>query len=372
MGSERRSVSRKRPSELSYIQFGEEIGGIVWNASEQGLGFQAVAPVQKSGPLRLCISPNPKNRIELLGTIVWTDESERSGGLQFTELCPETRDLVRGWLTEPPVSETTDQGLILPSLGTDEATGLSSGTENQTTDALSIGGVSRDVLAAGVSGGASTLPTLDAFQRRASLPKLASQAQHLSGSGSRWMHALSTALVICALVLAPILLLGNFRSDIGRLLIRLGERLKADNNVRTVPYPSSPARGSRQDPSQAQLNGGTSSAETQERPVSPGPLQNIAGASTAPASVSSEPGLMTEQLTNLHSARRGSALARELWSEIGAGNVAAEVELAELYMSGNGVRRNCEQARVLLRAAARGGNIEAAQRLRNLKTAGCR
>lgn len=371
MGSERRSIPRKRPSELSYIQFSEEIGGFVWNASEQGLGFQSVAPVQKGGPLRLCISPDPKNRIELLGTIVWTDESGKFGGLRFNELGPDTRELICSWLAEPAVSENAGQELMSPGLATAEAAGSSSGAEQQITDAPSIGKVAQDVVAARVNGGFSTPPPTNAFPQRASLPKAASQTRYVSGSGSRTTHFFSTAFVICALGLAAAMLFGNFRPEIAGLLIRLGEKLKADSNVQTERYPLPSAQANSQDLSQAQLNGRTSSTEAQEKPVSPAPHQDMPGVSTAPATVSPDPQFVTEQVADNRSTKHGRALAQELWSKIGAGDVAAEVKLAEIYLKGNGVPRNCEQARVLLRAASRSGNLQAAQRLRSLQTAGC-
>jgi TPR repeat protein len=55
-----------------------------------------------------------------------------------------------------------------------------------------------------------------------------------------------------------------------------------------------------------------------------------------------------------------------------AGDSSAEVALAELYLKGDGVPRSCEQARVLLRAASKSGNIEALQQLRRLKKNTCR
>lgn len=67
-----------------------------------------------------------------------------------------------------------------------------------------------------------------------------------------------------------------------------------------------------------------------------------------------------------------SARATQLWSEVGAGDSKAEVELARLHLKGDGVTRNCEQARVLLRAAAKRGNAEALQQYRKLDLAVCR
>jgi hypothetical protein len=42
-----------------------------------------------------------------------------------------------------------------------------------------------------------------------------------------------------------------------------------------------------------------------------------------------------------------------------------------LYLRGDGVPKNCDQARLLLDAAARKGGTAAAERLRNLQAFGC-
>jgi len=65
MNVERRSSQRETPEKLSYIQFEPEGGGIVLNASEQGLAFHAANAVKQPGPMRLSISPNPTQRLEL-------------------------------------------------------------------------------------------------------------------------------------------------------------------------------------------------------------------------------------------------------------------------------------------------------------------
>jgi len=62
---------------------------------------------------------------------------------------------------------------------------------------------------------------------------------------------------------------------------------------------------------------------------------------------------------------------RLLWIAVEKGNPGAEVSLADLYWHGNGVARNCDQARILFTAAARKGSSEAQARLRQFQQAGC-
>jgi len=66
-----------------------------------------------------------------------------------------------------------------------------------------------------------------------------------------------------------------------------------------------------------------------------------------------------------------SEAARLLWIAVEKGNSNAEVALAELYRIGQGVSHNCDQARVLLTAAARKGNPEGVKHLQLFEQAGC-
>lgn len=67
---------------------------------------------------------------------------------------------------------------------------------------------------------------------------------------------------------------------------------------------------------------------------------------------------------------RGEA-ARWLWKAVRKDNAAAALALSDLYLRGDGEPKDCEQARVLLDAAARKGARAAAERLRNLQAFGC-
>ena len=60
-----------------------------------------------------------------------------------------------------------------------------------------------------------------------------------------------------------------------------------------------------------------------------------------------------------------------LWRAVGKGNLAATVALSDLYLRGDGVPKSCDQARLLLDAAAKKGGAAAAARLRNLQAFGC-
>ncbi|HKU26664.1 MAG TPA: zinc-ribbon domain-containing protein [Candidatus Sulfotelmatobacter sp.] len=77
-------------------------------------------------------------------------------------------------------------------------------------------------------------------------------------------------------------------------------------------------------------------------------------------------------LSGANGQRRDTAEASKwLWRSIAKHNGEATVLLADLYLRGDGVPKNCDQARVLLDSAARKGVHGAGERLRNLPAFGC-
>jgi hypothetical protein len=70
-------------------------------------------------------------------------------------------------------------------------------------------------------------------------------------------------------------------------------------------------------------------------------------------------------------ARDSSEAAQWLWKAVRKRNLTATIALSDLYLRGDGVSKNCDQARLLLDAAARQGGTGAAERIRNLQAFGC-
>jgi len=70
--------------------------------------------------------------------------------------------------------------------------------------------------------------------------------------------------------------------------------------------------------------------------------------------------------------RQNSAeAAKWLWKAVAARNTTAEMALADLYARGDGVAKNCEQAKILLDSAAKRGVDPAAAQLKQLNDSGC-
>jgi hypothetical protein len=98
-----------------------------------------------------------------------------------------------------------------------------------------------------------------------------------------------------------------------------------------------------------------------------------AGHSTVSDLESSSPDLRLAQryLGGSMGVRDPSEAAKLLWRAVAKQNATAAILLSDLYVRGDGVPRSCDQARLLLVAAAKRGSPLAAQQLRNLESQGC-
>jgi hypothetical protein len=76
-------------------------------------------------------------------------------------------------------------------------------------------------------------------------------------------------------------------------------------------------------------------------------------------------------LTGRAGTRNSAEAVQWLWKAVGKRNLEATLTLSDLYLRGDGVPKSCDQARLLLDAAARKGAKAAAERLRNLQASGC-
>lgn len=124
----------------------------------------------------------------------------------------------------------------------------------------------------------------------------------------------------------------------------------------------------------------TPGVKPQTAPPTPQPLQraSIRQPLGPPSDVSTPGGAGELELQRAQnylegrgSPRDASSAADWLWTAVRKENAAAEVLLADLYTRGDGVAKNCEQARLLLVAAAKRGQPAAADKLRNLESGGC-
>lgn len=138
--------------------------------------------------------------------------------------------------------------------------------------------------------------------------------------------------------------------------------------VATDPPVSSPAAATSPNP-----------AVTSSRPKSvlvtavPRKAETPPPSSAIPATMGGSLELATAQdyLTGRNRPRDSAAAATFLWAAVRKENTTAVLWLSELYRAGDGVPKNCDQARILLMAAAHKQVPEAVTRLRELETSGC-
>ena len=376
MQTERRCVQRKMSRGISYIEFEAGSAGIILDASEKGLGFRAADAVQQLGPSRVWIwtSPRSEERIEITGNVVWTDSSNKTGGLRFNETGADSCNQIRKWLWQPGELEVSPRLQRFPEAGS-SAQKLPEVRREIRDDA----NLPRSPVASREKTEADEAPPIGLLP----IPGLPSpfasnlpgQSQDSQAPRRGIAYTLATGFLIGVLVWAVVMLFQMFRPEVGASLIHLGEEITriGSQQQTSTPLPSSSPVPRPPSPS------------TEAKPAA---LQNVASGDSALPPDSSRQG--TSQSPSLaiprtnedrdrspdrrspNSARDRSAEVTRLWSAVASGNASAEVDLARLYLKGDGAPQNCEQAKILLRAAAKGGSVEAQQQLKKLRTSDCR
>jgi hypothetical protein len=264
-------------------------------------------------------------------------------------------------------------------------------------------------------------PLEESFEQAWERAKLTSPADspHLSRAAAGSIIAIALAIILAALAY-------NFRQDIGSIFIQLGQSISGENRPAT-PAPAqetkpdttpseeshqptsqpAPSQAAASQPQNAPAESGnvgrspTNSTNTNTNAargaVTPGASGMKSGNAAPPvvkvpedfpSSVAADPaaktggtadsGIGQEEFAAAQDVLRGGNRQRDLsravallWSSVKKGYVPAEVTLADLYRRGDGVEKNCDQARVLLVAASKKGSFEARQILEQIAEQGC-
>lgn len=153
----------------------------------------------------------------------------------------------------------------------------------------------------------------------------------------------------------------------------------------TAPAPTTavPATGGQQSsPHPAETNA-TADAGVTNSPSQSEVLQGPGGADRKEEEVAREPLASSEDgakelemarryLGGTASAKDGEAAAFWLWKAVKKNNDEAVLLLSDLYRKGEGVPQSCDQARVLLGAAAKRGSSAAGNKLKEINSSDCR
>ena len=192
-----------------------------------------------------------------------------------------------------------------------------------------------------------------------------------------------------------------YRQNVGESLIKLGEKISGERRPAANMESDPPATATTPaaDPGWPTGRSVADKARATNKKRSEVPAEPAANSSTTPAArqpITQQP--ITRQMDQPKASARQQVLpetvigqtqlatGREiipgkpsrppedvasLWIAVENGDTAAEILLANHYASGDGVEKNCDQARVLLQAAAKRGSDAAAKRLKQLADAGC-
>ena len=385
---DKRAIVRRRTQQLVYLELGRENGGVMLNLSEQGCGFQAITPV-KCGETRFAFQINGGRRIAGDAEVVWADEAGIMGGLRFLNLPVEAHREIRLWLNETnappepgfvPLAASADAGARRArAIAGDPSTAPAAGVrvaEQEPPPAPSIPPPAWLNLRAG-----NYAPVDDGRYRASFHRDDGSFAASRHGSSGVWRVIAISATVVALAALGIV-----YQRDVGTSLIWLGETLAGKTKASAVEPDKQAAPA---------IPNAAADSNSQNAAPDPPPNQNVSdrqertseprkdfggsGAAEEPSGVSTDGNGRGESVLErqgmppkTEAAFNAGDSVESLWGAVQAGSIAAEVSLAERFARGEGVNKNCEQAKVLMKAAAERGNREARLRLYEMETGGCR
>ena len=388
--SERSQFPSIKLDQLVYVELESGNGGMMLSVSEEGFSFRAVTPVRPNGKIHFSFLINDSEKLEGFGNIEWTEDDGKVAGLQFADLTPQFQQSLHRWLSQlsapavPTFSDSHSNNINFgypsaldpkiseppaavpnlerrPPLGSTFSQTLTDATESQ-----SRRDTYREVSTNEVR---PTLPTLSAWDYSRELQE---------SSRPRRNPVATVAVVVCVVALS--VLLYGYRDVVGQYLISLGQKMSPTPQTTSTqpaavqPPAQSPSVKPASDSPQALT---TASAQETPRQSAPEPGSASAASPVSAPTVSkpdvAAPNKPVAEAQFVDGPRNLSPgeQARSLWSAVAQGNTAAEVALAKLYLIGGGVTKNCDQARVLLQAAAKKGNGEAIDKLSQLQNQGC-
>src|SRR5882762_10380552 len=411
---DRRRTFRKVPEKFAFIQLERDDGGAVLNVSEGGLSFNTFAPVEQTGPIHFWFSLNLSERIDAWGEVTWTDETRKLGGLRFIRLPERAERQIREWISRPIAREAPDERYTPQAAGgrpsrvvprePDAIARFVSKARAQRAPARSNGEDSRGSMAPFPALGEMEAERFAPKPRRPRAPILSSGILTSSEDSVDSNASLPSAGVAPTGELVP---MQRFRTAKRRQLILgllLGICISVTVAVAAIKYsngghekttprtvssvstpqksggevlPPVPASPSATSGSSADIFGstnhktGVSGASTSKILAAgmgghPSPNKSESSASNLPARPPIQPNWSSKA-----SPKKTSATPQQLWASVQAGNSTAATALAELYIKGEGVPQNCNQARVLLLVASEKRNAAAIKRLQELDKTGC-
>ncbi len=372
-----------------YLELGKENGGVMLNLSEHGCGFQAITPV-KCGETRFGFQINGGRRIAGDAEVVWADDAGVMGGLRFLNLPAEAHREIRMWLAE--TNAPAEPGFVPAVSAAFEGGARRShamGAEEIATPAASLRVAEEEPPApppwANLRAG--SYPPIDDGRYGAPF-----QGDHASfGDPHRKSAAVWRGIAMVATLVALAALVIMYQRDVGTSLIWLGETLAGKAKASAVvpdkqqPASTTPATSSDSSVGSPAANSGVeknAAAQVPDDTSLPRKKDLDTLRSNAPTGITPGAGNVISDRPESVLERQGPPQKAEpvwnqgdsvesLWGAVQSGSISAEVSLAERFARGEGVNKNCDQAKVLMKAAADRGNREARLKLYQMETGGC-
>ena len=381
---ERRRQKRGPLEEFVFIQIDRDEGGRVLNVSEGGLSFEVFSPIPQNGPLYFWFSPNLRERIEAFGEVAWTDAARKVGGLKFLKIRPQDRERIGAWAEQVSKTESPQRQPIAFARPIPEISAIPPREPAVSLTSLALGESSSPApLQDNVASGGG-VPEASESRNSFYSARLVPLERFLTATRRQFILGVLVGLLVSAAVAIPAFKYSANKKQITALPAEPSPTVVAKPNVQLDP----PQAASASEVAHAPLTVLTNSAAGKAQ-------RTVSGASQPYDPFGSTPSQTHVSQTHAESPRRFSgdpptstsvqlqpenprgtstkkmtATPQQLWASVQSGNTKAAVALADLYIRGDGVPMNCNQARVLLLVASEKSNTEAIRKLRELDKAG--
>jgi len=378
---DRRQKLRIVPNELVFLQLERDDGGTVLDVSEGGLGFETFAPVNQKGPVHFWFSLNLRDRIEAWGEVVWTNAARKCGGLRFLRLSEEARAEIRRWMTELSRRQAADGDPARRTGPQSRPDKFGKGKLDAVAAFVSKARPRHSTLFSGVESSASAEMPASIFEEPVAQPQasvLVPVQKYVAAKRKQLIFGLVLGICLSSIFAIGALKFSNYlRQNPGPETTAEEARPARPEIKQAAPAPAvtPPAvtnPGSADIFSGSNPKKGPSSGHLLSPQLATATLpvgsQTTDPAKAAPASA---PHSAPSNWGEIVSKKQPSRTPEQLWTSVQTGNSKAAVELAELYIQGDGVPQNCTQARVLLMVASEKRNTAAIKRLQELDKVGC-
>jgi hypothetical protein len=369
---DRRHKLRKVPDKFAFLQIERDDGGSVLDVSEGGLRFETFAPVIQNGPVHCWFSLNLRERIEAWGEVVWTDEERRYGGLRFLQLSEAGRAQIRDWICRPSPQLASNEEYRQHGLAMDRPARIAASEPDAVARFVAKARPRR--LAALPGADVRDDSTLfAALQEVEASVELVPLQRYRSAKRRQLRLGLILGVCISATVAAAAVKYSRHENGgLGDAPAKLSVQKSSGEALKpALTNPSTPSDASADIFGSGKPKIHVAEVRTPSIPAAEtgghfSPRAWEATASNPPARAQVQPNL------NGNASRQKPAMtSKQLWAAVQAGNTKAAVELADLYIKGQGVAQNCNQARVLLLVASEKRNAEAIKRLAELDKTDC-